>query len=278
MRSTLPPVDSCPISTFDGTKVFVLDMDGTIYLDTTWIDGAKNFLDRIKRSGRRFILLTNNSSKDPSSYISKLHTMGYAIGDEEIITSGQAATWYLNKHYQNKRVFLLGNQLLKNEFLASGIVLDDMNPEVVVIGFDTELTYSSMTKACDFVRSGLPYIATHPDLNCPTSSGFIPDAGAIMAFVQASSNRTPDTVIGKPNTPITDYLMERLVELGFESIQRGEIAMVGDRLYTDIAAGNNAGFVSVLVLSGESTLDDAQSSPYLPNHVFTSVKEIPLSM
>lgn len=252
----------------DGIRCFALDMDGTIYLGEKWLDGAKEFLAQIEASGRSYIFLTNNSSRNAEAYVEKLHRMGWDIGPEKIITSGQAAIFYLKKHFAGKKVFLLGNPLLQAEFQQAGIVLEEQSPEVVVVAFDTSLDYQKMCKVCDFVRAGLPYLATHPDYNCPTETGFIPDAGAIQAFIHASAFRYPDRVIGKPNRDIIDYLAERV------GVEKADIAMVGDRLYTDIAAGRNNGLKSVLVLSGEATLADAAESDVTPHLIFSSVREM----
>ncbi len=252
----------------DNIRCFALDMDGTIYLGEQWIAGAKEFLKRIEESGRSYVFLTNNSSKNPAVYVEKLHRMGWDVTEDKIITSGQAAIFYLQKHFSGKRVFLLGNPLLQEEFEQAGILLDDTAPEVVVTAFDTSLTYEKMCKVCDFVRAGLPYLATHPDYNCPTETGFIPDAGAIHAFIHASAFRYPDRIIGKPNSDIVDYLINRV------GTEREQIAMVGDRLYTDIAAGRNNGLKSILVLSGEATLEDVSSSDILPHLIFDSVQDI----
>lgn len=248
--------------------VFALDMDGTIYLDEYWIDGAKDFLKKIEESGRRYIFLTNNSSKNSKNYVDKLHNMGLDVDIDKIVTSGQATVYYLQQNYRGKRVFLLGNNLLKEEFREGGITLDDTNPDVVVTAFDTTLDYNKMCKVCDFVRAGLPYISTHPDYNCPTKTGFIPDAGAIHAFIKASSFRYPDHIIGKPNADIIKYLLARLHTTG------DKVVMVGDRLYTDIAAGKNNGLYSMLVLSGETKLEDVESSEVKPHLIFDSVKEV----
>lgn len=247
---------------------FALDMDGTIYLGEQWIDGAKEFLARIEAAGKKYVFLTNNSSKNPGVYVEKLRRMGWEADKDKIVTSGQAAIAYLKKHYAGKRVFLLGNPMLKEEFLEEGILLEEEQPEVVVTAFDTTLDYEKMCRVCDLVRSGLPYIATHPDHNCPTETGFIPDAGAIHAFIHASAGRYPDRIIGKPNGDIVDYLLERT------GAERDRTVMVGDRLYTDIAAGVNHGLKSVLVLSGEASLEDLEQSEVRPDLVFDSVKEM----
>ncbi len=249
-------------------KCFALDMDGTIYLGEKWIDGATEFLERIEASGRSYVFLTNNSSKNAAVYVKKLARMGLFVGEEKIVTSGQATIYYLKQHFPGKRVFLLGNALLQAEFLQEGIPLTDENPEVVVTAFDTSLDYRKMCKVCDFVRAGLPYLATHPDYNCPTEDGFVPDAGAIHAFIHASAFRYPDRVIGKPNEDIIHYLTKRV------NAARGEIAMVGDRLYTDIAAGVRHGLKSVLVLSGEATMEELEASEIKPHLLFSSVREM----
>ena len=247
---------------------FALDMDGTIYLGEQWIDGAREFLAAVEKAGKQYIFLTNNSSKGPGNYVEKLARMGLFVDSGRIVTSGQATIDYLKRNHPGKRVFLLGNELLTREFEEAGIVLDDVNPEVVVTGFDTSLTYAKMCKVCDFVRSGLPYIATHPDYNCPTETGFIPDAGAIHAFIHASAFRYPDHVIGKPSGDIMDYLARRA------GVTKKQTAMVGDRLYTDVAAGVNNGYTGILVLSGEATMQDVEKSDVMPDLIFDSVKEM----
>lgn len=267
----LPEVNVDSENKIASVRVFALDMDGTIYLDTTWIPGAKEFLKRVEESGRKYLFLTNNSSKNPDAYVEKLSKMGLPVTREQIVTSGQAAIWYLQQHFSGKSVCLLGNHLLKEEFEAAGIQVTDTNPDLAVLGFDTELTYEKLCTFCDVVREGKPYIATHPDLNCPTKTGFIPDAGSFISLVETSTGRRPDLVIGKPNRTISDYLMTRI-----PGVKRDEIAMVGDRLYTDVAAGVNAGFTSILVLSGEATMEDAKKSEVQPDLIYDGVKDIKL--
>lgn len=261
-------VNQDPAHVLDKVKYFALDMDGTIYLDSCWIEGAKDFLQCIETLGKKYIFLTNNSSKSPQDYVEKLHRMGWDVDISQIISSGQATIFYLRQHYAGKRVFLLGNDCLKQEFREEGIVLDETAPDVVVTAFDTSLDYKKMCKVCDFVRAGLPYISTHPDYNCPTKTGFIPDVGAIHAFIQASANRWPDRVIGKPNVDIVKYLLNRLQADG------DEVLMAGDRLYTDVATGCNHGLHSMLVLSGETKLEDVASSEVKPELIFDSVREV----
>lgn len=268
MQEQIPKVNEDKDGILLQVECFALDMDGTIYLGEQWIDGAREFLAQIEESGRRYVFLTNNSSKNATVYVEKLERMGLAVGEEKIVTSGQATIYYLKKHFPDARVFLLGNSLLQEEFVRAGICLEEEHPDVVVTAFDTSLDYAKMCRVCDHVRAGIPYIATHPDYNCPTEDGFIPDVGAIHAFIHASAFRYPDRVIGKPNEDIIEYLTTRV------KTKRERIAMVGDRLYTDIAAGRNHGLKSVLVLSGEASIEDVRTSETVPHLIFQSVREM----
>lgn len=249
-------------------KLFALDMDGTIYLGEKWIDGAQDFLKKIQETGRDFVFMTNNSSKNSGAYIEKLNKMGLNITEDKLITSGHATINYLLNNYKDKRVFLLGNDLLKDEFRKNGIILDEKTPEVVVTAFDTTLDYKKMCMICDFLREGLPFIGTHPDFNCPTETGFIPDIGAIHAFIEASTGRLPDLIVGKPNREIINYMLNKTKS------SPDEVAVIGDRLYTDVASGVNNGLMGILVLSGEATLKDVSNSDVKPSFIFESVNEI----
>ena len=183
-------------------RCFLLDMDGTFYLGDRLIDGSLDFLSALERTGRTARFLTNNSSHNAAFYVEKLKRMGLDIDRSRVMTSGEATCEKLNELYPGKRAFVLVNEFLMQDFHEAGIAIDQENPEIVVIGFDTTLDYAKMTAVCDFVRAGLPYIATHPDFNCPTETGFIPDIGAIMAFIEASTSRRPDLIVGKPHTGI----------------------------------------------------------------------------
>jgi len=248
---------------------FLLDLDGTVYLGNRWIDGALEFLQALRQRGKRYCFLTNNSSRDRAAYVEKLAGMGLAVDPEtQLVTSGQATLDYLSANYPGRRVFLLGNELLAREFREAGVTLDERDPELVVTAFDTSLTYEKMRAVCDFVRAGLPYVATHPDYNCPTETGFMPDIGAIHAFIHASAGRMPDFVVGKPNAWIMEYACR------VTGTPKEQTAMVGDRLYTDIASAVGCGMTSVLVLSGEATREDLAKSSAVPDYVFGSVADL----
>ena len=249
-------------------KCFLLDMDGTFYLGNQLIDGSLSFIDKVVSSGRDFMFLTNNSSHNANFYVQKLAKMGLNIDRSKVMTSGEATCEKINELYPGKRAFVLGNEFLLEEFKEAGIPVDNENPEIVVIGFDTTLTYQKMWDVCNFVRAGLPYIATHPDFNCPTEHGFIPDLGAFMALIHASTGRWADVVIGKPNRGIVD---EALARTGFAL---HEMAMVGDRLYTDVATGVNHGMTGILVLSGEAKRSDVDTSDVKPDLIFGRLSDI----
>ena len=221
---------------------FCLDMDGTVYLDSTWIDGATDFLSALTATGRKYCFMTNNSSKSADIYVEKLMNMGLSIDPErQLITSGHATVSYLRRVFPGKRVYLFGNPMVKMEFMRGGILLDEEDPEVVVTSFCTSFHYRDLCRLCDLVRAGLPYVATHPDYNCPTKTGFIPDIGSLSAYVEASTGRKPDKVVGKPESEIIDYALSTL------GADREETCVIGDRLYTDVKSGVNNGLYGIFV-------------------------------
>lgn len=243
-------------------RCFLLDMDGTFYLGDRLIDGSLDFLAALERTGRTARFLTNNSSKSASVYERKLERMGVDARYRDVITSGHAAAHYCLEHFPGKRCYLLGNPMLREELLSMGMTLTEEDADYVLVAFDTTLDYAKMCRVCDYIRAGKPYIATHPDFNCPTETGFIPDMGAIMAFIEASTGRKADVILGKPYRGIVD---EALARTGFAL---DEMAMVGDRLYTDVATGVKHGMTGILVLSGEATMEDVKSSDVKPDLIF----------
>lgn len=243
-------------------KCFMLDMDGTFYLGNQILEGSLDFLDACEATGRSVLFLTNNSSKSADFYEKKLERMNVRPVFRNILTSGQAAARYCKAAFPGKKAFLLGNHILKAEMDKMGLEVDNENPDYVLIAYDTELDYAKMTAVCDFVRAGLPYIATHPDYNCPTETGFAPDIGAIIAFIKASTGREPELIIGKPYSGIVKDALQ------VTGLQPDELAMCGDRLYTDIATGVNFGMTSILVMSGETTWEDREKSEIKPHLTF----------
>ncbi len=251
---------------------FLVDMDGTFYLSDHLLPGATAFLDYTRGAGIPVLFLSNNSSRNQMAYVRKIAAMGLAIPPEQFLVSGEATAQYLQTIAPGCTVAVFGTPDLEQTFRACDFTLDMNRPAYVVLGFDTTIDYAKLTRLCDLVRQGLPYIATHPDFNCPVSTGFIPDIGAIMAFVEASTGRRADVVVGKPNRHILDMAAARL-GLPIESL-----CMVGDRLYTDIAMGQAAPIHTALVLSGETKAADLPASPYRPDYVFDDLAALTASL
>jgi 4-nitrophenyl phosphatase len=248
-------------------RLFLLDMDGTFYLGDTLLPGALEFIDLLRVRGIDYLFLTNNSSKHRGQYADKLRRLGLDISEDKIFTSGEATAIYLNKIKPGANIYLVGTPALEDEFRSHGFKLVETNPDYAVLGFDTTLTYAKLWRLCDLARAGVPYIATHPDFNCPIEGGFMPDIGAMMAFVEASTGRRPDVVVGKPSRPIIEAVMEKT------GLPVGQIGMVGDRLYTDIALGAT-GVVTVLVLSGETHLKDLSGAERQPDFTMQDLAEL----
>ena len=253
-------------------KLYIFDMDGTIYLGQKVFDFAIKFIDNLRASGRRVLFFTNNASHITEFYYSKLTRLGFSPREGEIMTSGDVTIEYLKSHRAGKSVYLLGTDELVGDFKRRGIDLVDENAErcdIVVSSFDTTLTYENLNTACRLVRGGAEYLSTHPDFNCPVENGFIPDSGAIAAFITASTDKVP-TYFGKPYKQTVEMIEEVC------RVDRKDMVIFGDRLYTDIALGKKHGVCSVLVLSGETTPQDLEkASPTdKPDFVFDSLNNL----
>ena len=256
---------------FKNIKLFVLDLDGTFYLGDQLLPNSLRFVERVHDTGREFVFFTNNSSKTPELYIEKLRRMGLEITHEDIMTSGDVCIDYLQKNHSGESVYVMGTEALRREFDRAGIRLIDDNstetPDVVACAFDTELTYHKLERACTYIRSGAVFLATHEDINCPTEEGFIPDLGAMCAAISLSTGCFPK-YLGKPHAETVDKIV---TATGFAP---ENIAFVGDRLYTDVAAGVNNGATGILVLSGETKEEDVAASPTKPDAIFSDLGEI----
>jgi 4-nitrophenyl phosphatase len=244
---------------------FLLDMDGTFYLGDRLLEGALRFIDVLRKQEKQFLFLTNNSSKQGRQYAEKITRLGMPLPEELVLTSGEATAVYLKDHHPGARLFVVGTPPLEEEFRQHGFELVQEQPEFIVLGFDQTLTYQKLWKLCDFVRAGMPYIATHADFNCPTETGWMPDVGAMIAFVKAATGREPDLIVGKPNRMIVEAAASKM------GIPMERFGMIGDRLYTDIALGRSSGITTVLVLSGETKLEDLEDSPHKPDYIFDNL-------
>ena len=249
-------------------RCFLLDMDGTFYLGEALLPGALEFIEVLRRQGRDFLFLTNNSSRSQDDYAAKITRLGLPVDRSRIFTSGEATARYLRSAVPEARVALFGPPSLHAEFREHGVELEEAHPTHIVLGFDTTLTYASLWRLCDLVRSGLPFIATHADFNCPTPNGYMPDVGAMLALVKASTGRDPDLVVGKPNRMFVEAAAAKL------GLPVPTLAMIGDRLYTDIALGTTSGITTLLVLSGETTPEDLEASEHRPDFVFADLAAV----
>ncbi len=249
------------------TKLFVLDMDGTFYLGDQILPGAADFLKAVEAAGKKYLFFTNNSSRSPRDYMAKLERMGCPITRDQIMTSGDVTIRYLQTHYADKTVYLVGTPPLVECFKEAGIKLVDDKPDIVVIGFDTTLTYEKLSNACTFIREGALFLATHLDINCPTETGFIPDCGAFCAAISLSTGKQP-RYLGKPFKETVEMVLDKT---GFAA---DEVAFVGDRLYTDVATGVKNGATGILVLTGETHMEDLAASEVQPNAIFDSLGEM----
>lgn len=250
-------------------ELFLFDLDGTVYIGDNEIEGSFAAVNSLRKLGKRVCFFTNNSSRMHTDYIARLNNLGLRVYADEIYTSGQVTCEYILDNYRGSKVFLLGNERLRSEFELYGIEVVDEQPDIIVIGFDTSLTYQRLYQFCKYVQEGLPYIATHPDYFCPAEGCPMPDIGSMIEMIRLTVGRVPDVVMGKPHEEAGLRIAKKY------NLPAKKIAMVGDRLYTDVAFGKNCGFVSVLVLSGETTAEMVGSSKIKPDYVLDKVKDIP---
>lgn len=242
-------------------------MDGTIYLGPHAIAGAREFVEYLRASGRGCLFFTNNSSASAGQYARKLASMGIQTSPSNILTSGEAMVRFLLHHTEHRRVFVLGTPSFEAEVDTAGLVRTEDDPDAVILAFDRTLTYAKLEHACLLLRAGVPYYATNPDKVCPTEYGYIPDCGSMAALLREATGRMPQ-FIGKPHA--------EMVRMGLEKLGAAadSTAMVGDRLYTDMQMAYDAGIASILVLSGETSLQDLAAANRKPDYVFASVAEL----
>jgi len=254
-------------------KHVALDMDGTIYNGSTLFPFTIPFLDQMRKNGIKCSFLTNNPSKNTSDYVEHLAEMGIHITEDEIYTSAKATIDFLKNNFPAyKRLFILGTPNMIREFEKAGFISaadsESDVPDAVVVGFDMSLTYARLCRAAWWISQNKPYFATNPDRVCPTDKQTVlVDCGSICASLEQATGRTPDVVIGKPDPRMLDGILERY------HLQPNEVAMVGDRIYTDVMMAYNAHALGVLVLSGETTLDTAQKADPRPDIIASDLEE-----
>lgn len=250
------------------TEVFLLDLDGTVYLDGAPIGDMINTLKTLRKMGKRLIFLTNNSSKTVSQYVKMLTERGFYEDGDTLFSSASAAIGHLNANHKGKRVHLLATDAVMDEFRDAGILLDEENPDICLMAYDTTLTFEKIKAFNENLAKGTLYMVTHADIVCPTKGIPMPDVGSFIKMFEESCGRVPDAVIGKPEH-IMACELERIT-----GIPRGKMCMVGDRLYTDIRFGNKNGIPAICVLSGEATARDIEASQDKPDLVLDTFNDI----
>ena len=245
-------------------EVFFFDLDGTIYLGNQLFEGVIELIEMLRKQKKQIFFLSNNSSISTADYLRKLINFNLPVKHEEIILSQHPTIDYLHKKAFIK-IFLLGTTSLKQEFIKEGFSLTETDPEIVVLAFDKELTFDRLEKASKLIQKGIPYIATHLDNRCPVEEGYIPDAGGIAALLYKTTERMPK-VFGKPNKEMLLFKLKQL------NLTPKTAIMIGDRLYTDIKMGNNAGITTCCVLSGETDLGMINhSTDFKPDYIIEGV-------
>ncbi len=252
-------------------KLYLFDMDGTLYLGDQLYPFTIELLGKLRETGRKYLFMTNNSSKSVDDYIKKLAKLGIPATREDFITSSQATAYYLKQHFPGKRLYVCGTKSLKKELETEGFtVTEDVGEtEVIVMGFDTELTFQKLHDVSYLLltRESIPYIATNPDYVCPTEFGSVPDCGSVCDMIFNATKKRP-VVIGKPSPLMPELAMQ---QWGYS---KEEACVVGDRIYTDVKSGLNAGITGILVLSGETDEAILAASDVKPHLVLQDASEI----
>lgn len=251
-------------------KLFLFDIDGTIAVENTLYDGTFELIEYINSIGGKAVYITNNSTKSNADYIKKFAKWNIETDESNFITASYAAVLYLKEHFPKEKIFVCGTKSFVAELKNAGLNITEENDEdikCVIVGFDNELTYEKASLTCEvlFTRD-VEYVATNPDLCCPMSFGAVPDCGAICKLIECATNRQP-YYIGKPNRIIAEICME---QSGFSV---DETIVVGDRLYTDIACGINAGCETAVVFTGEAKAKDLEDTEFMPTYSFENIRE-----
>ncbi|HHX80380.1 MAG TPA: HAD-IIA family hydrolase [Acholeplasmataceae bacterium] len=248
--------------------LFLMDMDGTLYLENELIPGARDFIYRLIEKKKNYVFITNNSSVNKNNYFEKLKRLDIPCKEKNLFSSGMATGTFLKTQRKGRKVYLVGTKALEEELLKYGVELVEEGAEIVLVGYDRELTYKKLEKACYFLDEGAEFLATNADYLFPLKRGrFLPDCASICMMLTKATGKHP-VFIGKPNRYMVDLLREK------HGLSKHQVAIIGDRLYTDVACGKNAGITSILVLSGETKVNDLKAATEKPDYVFPSLKEI----
>ena len=249
---------------FKDIRLFLFDMDGTIYLGYDLFPFTKELLQTIREQGKHYLFMTNNSSMNVSAYVEKMKKLGIDATEDDFITSSQVTAMYLSANYSEKKMYASGTRSFVEEMkTSSAVITEEYSDDIdgVVMGYDTELTFKKLWNISKILtEKDVPYIAANPDLVCPTEFGYVPDCGSVSEMIFNATGKRP-YFIGKPRPEMPLFAIERMKKLD-PCISLDTTLVIGDRLYTDIACGLNAGAHTLLVFSGETTPDQAEKSPY----------------
>ncbi len=248
-------------------RLFLLDMDGTLYLDDRLFDKVPEFLSHVRRIGGRYLFLTNNSSRGVEGYMEKLSRMGIPTAPEDYLTSVDAAIDHLRRFHAGEKCYVFGTRAFYGQLQTAGIPVTDRpedDVDILLCGFDRELTFRKLEDACILLNRGVPFVATNPDWVCPTWYGSVPDCGSVCRMLTTATGREP-LFLGKPQPAMAELALRRT---GFSPEQA---VIIGDRLYTDVACGINAGIDSIFVLSGEGTEADIAQYGIHPTWIFSDI-------
>ena len=251
-------------------RLWLFDMDGTIYEEETLFDGTLDLLAEIDHQGGKYVFITNNSSKSVFDYVKKVKRLGIPADERNFFTSAQATVLWLKKNIPNAKVYCQGTRSLITELKDSGIDVTEKveQVDVVLVGFDMELTTTKIRNTCEILSTqDVIYIATNPDWVCPVAFGFIPDCGSICGMIKNATGKWP-IFIGKPKPTMVDIVREKYGNTANETV------VVGDRLYTDIATGLNAGVTAICVLTGEATIEEIDRGNIKPTYTFNNIRDV----
>ena len=246
---------------------YLVDMDGTIYKGEKLLSGSQRLIQTFTTLGIDYLYLTNNSSINGSMIAERLTRLGLPTSKERILTSGAATALYLSRNHPGSRVYVIGTPALEEEFTTRGFTLSDKDPEYIILGFDTGLSYDKLWKMSELVYSGIPYIATNPDRTCFYEHGFMPEIAPMIAYIKSAAGKKPSVVVGKPN-PLMAEIAAEITGHPLHSM-----AIIGDSLDTDIPMGKNAGIPSILVLSGDASIEDVHRGTILPDLIIHDLDE-----
>lgn len=253
---------------FGQIQLYLLDMDGTIYFEDKLIDGAFEFINKLIEKNKHYIFISNNSSVNKNVYINKINKLGIKCEEKNVFSSSMAMGIFLQENYPNKRVYLVGTKSFEDELRRYKVNIVDKDAEIVVVGYDRELTYQKLIDACFYLDNGAIFLATNPDLVYPLKNKrYLPDCGSICNMLTTATGKKP-LYIGKPN----DFMI-KILENKY-NLKSENMAIIGDRLYTDMQMAINAKTKSILVLSGETDEEMYKKHNLKVDYIASSIKDL----